>query len=204
MQIVGPFASDAFVCAFRLQHGAAIRETQPTQTLLLLAGDQDTERAHFWYAKAVVTDLWLPRNFADVTLLCAPPPTVLQCQLGWSSDPPTLRTGPATLELKAKCKWAALSTAALWHGAGGAGSRTRSISFLVQHLNHEILPLVASLSKLLVPLDRGLKRNKAPANFLHKPLSFGQGDGKSHPISYCCWHPLGLIWCGLLMPSRGR
>lgn len=72
MRMVGPFASDAFVCAFRLQHGAVIRETQPTQTLLLLAGNQDTKHAHFWYAKAVVTDLWLPRNFADVTLLCAP------------------------------------------------------------------------------------------------------------------------------------
>lgn len=72
MRMVGPFASDAFVCAFRLQHGAVIRETQPTQTLFLLAGNQDTKHAHFWYAKAVVTDLWLPRNFADVTLLCAP------------------------------------------------------------------------------------------------------------------------------------
>lgn len=120
MQIVGLFASDAFVCAFRLQHGAVIPETQQTKTFVLLAGNQDTESAHFWYAKPVVTDLWHPRKFSDVTLLCATATHYFAVSAGLElRSTHSRRTGPATLELKAKCKWTVLSTAALWHGAGG-------------------------------------------------------------------------------------
>lgn len=180
IQIMGPFASSASVCVLRLNHcGSACAERHVwavwqhlclgTNHRLLLSW----RRAGSWASTFPEVPNGLVQipgspGSSQMQLCCLlQPPTALQCQLGWSSDPPTLG--------RQKC------SRALW--APGLVPAEPQVCSAAS---------TASSSLPAPPFPR-IGHYNGPKLWLiccRKLLSFGQGDGISHPI-----RAAGGPWC---------
>lgn len=170
IQIMGPFASSASVCVLRLNHcgsaGAERHVWAVWQHLWLCTKHRllSRRRAGSWASAFPEVPNGLVQipgspGSSQMQLCCLlQPPTALQCQLGWSSDPPTLE--------RQKC------SRALWARRAGA-CRTPGL----------LCSLLLIISTSFSPRIGHYNGPKLWLICCRKLLSFGQGDGISHPIS---------------------